>query len=182
MSTQPTTQITSEAMRAKMKLPPAMQGPYQRVVLAGQKIMYSQQMAPQIQALMKGPGTMGDKIGQAVVALIALLIDQSNHTLPPQLIVPSGVEFCTDFAALLRQAGQQVTDQDVAAGMEAMVSQVMQKLGVTPEKLGALAKGQPVPGAQPQQPTPQPQPAAAPAQPAAPAAAGTSVATDASGN
>lgn len=182
MNQQP--QITSEALRAKMKLPPPLAGPYQKVVLAGQKIMFSETMLPQIQALMKGPDPLGKKIGDGATALLAILIDQSHHTLPPQLLIPAGMEFCTDFAELLRHAGMQVADTDVSTGIETMIATVMQKLGVTPDKLAGLAKGQaPQPGAQPaapQQPAPQAPPAAG-----APAAAQpntSSVATDAEGN
>ena len=155
-------QITSQSVRAKMKLPPAMVGPYQRVVMAGQKIMYSPQMLPQIQALLKGPGEIGQKMGQGAIALMGMLIDQSHHTLPPQLIVPAGIELITDFADLLTKAGQKVNDHDIALGMETYVGDVMQKLNITPEKLQQSMGG----GAQaaPQAPT------APPATPAAPGA------------
>jgi hypothetical protein len=166
-------QITSQSVRSKMKLPPPMQGPYARIVMAGQKIMFSQQMTPQITALMKGQGTLGQKIGNGVTALLAILIDQSNHTLPPQLLIPAGVELCTDFADLLRGSGVQVADNDTSEGIETMVAAVMQKLGVTPQKLLAAKSG-----AAQQPPTPGPTPAPAPAQ----QPSTTDVATDDEGN
>lgn len=181
-----TFQLTSQAMRAKMKIPPAMQGPYARVVMAGQKIMFSQQMVPQIQQLMQGQGTLGQKIGNGVTALLAMLIDQSNHTMPPSLLIPAGIELCTDFADLLRGSGMQVQDADTSTGIETMVESVMQRLGVTPQKLATALQNKGTPAAATAAPQPgTPPPAAAAPQPGAPAAAApdpTAVATDDQGN
>lgn len=152
-------QLTSQAMRAKMKLPPPMQGPYARVVMAGQKIMFSQQMTSQIQALLQGPGTLGQKIGNGVTALLAILIDQSNHTMPPSLLIPAGIELCTDFADLLRGSGMGVADTDTSEGIETMVQSVMTQLKVTPQMLASALQRKGAPGA------------AAPAAPAVPAPA-----------
>ena len=135
--------LTSASMRGHMKLPPALQGPYAKIVMAGQKIMFSAQMAPQIQALLATQDPIGKKIGDGVAALLGALVDQSHHTLPPQLVIPAGIEFCTDFADLLRQSGMQVSDQDVSVGMETFIATVLGKTGMTPGKLAAVSKGGP---------------------------------------
>lgn len=152
-------QINSAFVQSKMQIPPNLQVPFQKIMLAGKAIMYSQHMAPQIAALVKNDDPMGQKIGDGVVALMALLISQSNHTMPPQLIIPCATAFVTEFADFLRHAGLQVQDGDVAEGMSAMIGQIMQRVGITPQKLqamlaskrggqppGAPAAGAPVPG------------------------------------
>lgn len=159
-------QLNSSFVQSKMQIPPNLQVPYQKIIAAGRAIMYSQQMSPQIVALMKGPDPVGQKLGQGAVALIALMVAKSNHTMPPQLIIPCATELLTEFADFLTKAGVQVTDQDIANGMAVMVGQIMQRCGISPQQLQAMmaSKGkQAAGGAQP--------PAAPGAPPAAPPAA-----------
>lgn len=148
--------ITPAAVRSQMTIPPDKAGAYERIVAAGKKILYSEQMQPQIDELIKAPGDMGQKIGQGVVGLIALLLDQSNGTLPPQLIIPAATELVAEVGDFLKQSGMKVSDADISEGMASMVELLMEKAGVSPEQLPELLKQQG--GAQP------------PAAPAAPAA------------
>ena len=142
--------ITPASMREKMKLPPNMQQPYERVVLAAKKIMYSEQMKPQMMELLKGPGTVGSKIGQGVVALMALLVSHSNNTIPPQLILPAATELVAEAGDFLRKVGMKVTDHDLAEGMAYMVGEILGRAGVTPDKIPDLLKQQGQPAAAPQ--------------------------------
>lgn len=156
-------QLSPAAVRAAMTIPPELQDAYQRIVLAGRKIMYSPQMADQIKQLLAGPGAVSDKIAQGVVTLMGLILNQSNHTLPPKLIIPCTLELVTEAAELLRQAGLKVTDQDIAAAMASAMADVLQKVGVTPDQLGdAARKGAAMGNAPSPKPAPQP-PQAAPA-------------------
>ena len=135
-------ELTPASVRGQMQVPPEMQEPYERLVMAGKKILYSEAMAPQIQELLQAPGDIGSKIGQGVVALLALLIDKSNGTLPPQLIIPAGVELAVEAGAFLRDAGQKVTKEDIAEGTAVMVGEILQRAGVSMEQLPQLLGGQ----------------------------------------
>jgi hypothetical protein len=134
--------VTPQALRAKMQIPPQLQGQYQSVVAAGRKIMYSPQMGGQIQQLLQGPGTMGDKLGQGVLALIAILLDKTNRGIPPQLIIPAAIELVAEAGDFLSHAGVKVTDQDKAQGVSAVIQQILQKSGVSMDQLPALLKQQ----------------------------------------
>jgi hypothetical protein len=158
--------LTPQALRAKMSLPPNLQEPYMRVVLAGTKIMYSQQMQPQIVKLLQGPGPVSMKLGQGVLALLAMIYDQSNKTMPPQLFVPCGIELVSVAAQFFRKAGIKVQDSDISDGISVLIQEIMQKAGIDPSQLPQLAKQAAGSlGGQPAQPAAQPAP-----QPAAPAA------------
>lgn len=146
--------ITPAAVRSQMTIPPDKADAYDRIVAAGKKILYSEQMQPQIDELIQAPGDMGEKIGQGVVGLIALLLDQSNGTLPPQLIIPAATELVAEVGDFLKQSGMKVSDADISEGMASMVEILMEKAGVSPEQLPELLKQQ----------------GGAPAAPAAPAA------------
>ena len=82
-----------------------------------------------------GPGTLAQKLGQGVAGLIALLWQESRQSLPPELLIPSGMVLVAVAADFLRQAGQPVTDQDIGGGIEAMVTALLQAGGVDPDKL-----------------------------------------------
>ena len=153
-------QITPDSVRASMKLPPNLEAPYERVITAGKKIMYSPVMDDQITQLLKAPGTVGHKLGTGATALVALMIQQSNHTMPGQLIIPAATELLVWFAQYLRSAGLKVSDNDIAEGMSEMVAQIMQAAGLSPDKLQAALAAQ--------KNGPAPNPAAAGATPGGP--------------
>lgn len=162
--------LNVEMIRSKMQVPPNLQSAYDRVITAGKKIMYSQQMAPQITELLKGQGTPGQKIGQGIVALMAIMIGQSNHTMPPQLVIPAATELVVVFADFLRESGLKVEDKDIGEGMATMISTIMERAGITPDKLqGILQQGGGGGGAAPATPA---QPAPAPGGNPAPEPAG----------
>jgi len=141
--------ITPASVRGQMKVPPEMQDVYDRMVAAGKKILYSEAMAPQIQEVLKGPGEMGEKLGQGVVGLMAILVDKANGTLPPQLVIPIGIELVAEAAALLRDAGQKVTKEDIAEGVATLVGEILQRAGVSMDQLPQLLgqQGAPEPDA-----------------------------------
>lgn len=151
--------ITPQSVRSQMKLSPELQAPYERVVAAGRKILYSEQMTPQIQELLRGPGDMGEKIGKGVVALMAIMIAKSNNTMPPQVIIPAATELVAEAGDFLRGAGAKVTDGDIAEGMAVMVQEILARSGITPDKIPALLQqgGAPAQAAAPQAAAPAPQ-------------------------
>jgi hypothetical protein len=134
--------ITPDSIRSKMQLQPNMRQAYMRVVMAGKKVMYSPQMQGQVVELLKGPGSMGHKLGQGVVSLMGILLEQSQNTLPPQLIIPAATELVAEAADFLRKAGAKVSDNDIAEGIADMIATVMQRAGISPEQLPELMRQQ----------------------------------------
>lgn len=134
-------ELTPAAVRGQMQIPPEMQETYERLVMAGKKILYSEQMAPEIQGLLQSPGDLGQKLGQGVVALLAMLIDKSNGTLPPQLIIPAGIELVVEAGNFLKDAGQAVSKEDVAEGTATLVGEILQRAGVSLEQLPQMLSG-----------------------------------------
>ena len=146
--------VTPDSVRAKMNIPSDMQKGYEAIVLAARKIMYSDQMKPQMMELLKGPGSMGEKIGKGVVALMAILWDQTNGTIPPQLVIPAATELVAEAADFLRKAGMKVSGDDVAEGMATMVEEILGRAGVSPEQIPQLLQQQGQAPAPTQAPTP----------------------------
>ena len=149
--------ITPEKVQEGINVPPQLQEPYQRVVLAGMKVLFSKDTHSMVQEELAKPGPMGQKLGQGIAGLMLLLFQQSNKTMPPQLLIPAGSYLLAQAADYVKKTGQPVTNMDVAQGMEIMVDTLFSKFGVDPEKVMNAAGGA------------QQQPAApAAAQPAAP--------------
>lgn len=147
--------VTPDAVRSKIKVEPQFQAALDRVIVAGRKLLYSPQMAPQIQQQMQGPGAPGEKIGKGVVGLMAILLDKSNGTLPPQIVIPAATVLVAEAGELL-----QASESDVAEGMAVMVEEVLNMAGISPQQLPQLLKqgGAPAPEAPPQ-PAPPAEPA-----------------------
>jgi hypothetical protein len=134
--------VTADGVRAKMPLKGQQLEEYDRLVLAGKKIMYSEQLKPQMLALLKGPGTDGEKIGKGVVGVVGLLYTHLNGTMPPQMIIPVATELVADVADFLSKAGMQISDDDVAEGMATMIEEILGRAGISPEQIPELLQQQ----------------------------------------
>jgi hypothetical protein len=163
--------LSPAGVRAKMNLPDNLKGAYDRVVLAGMKVMFSPETHQQAMSfLSEENGPADQRIGQGVAALMGLLIKQSNNTMPPQVVIPAGIELVAAAGDFLKQSGDQVTDDDIAGAMAEYTQIVLQQAGGdSPEKLrqmlqqagGGVPEGAPSASAPPQGEAP-PQEAPAP--------------------
>lgn len=141
------------SVRAGMHLPPGLQDAYERVVAAGMKVMFDPATHDQMTQLLQQPGSMGEKLGKGIAGLMLLLYQQSNKTLPPQVIIPAGIELASHAVDFLKQAGQEVQMQDVGEGVTIFLTTIMQKFGLDPSKVIAHVDGAQQPDQQ-QQPQP----------------------------
>jgi hypothetical protein len=133
--------LSPEAIKAQMHLDPKQAQQLDRIVLAGRKVMYSPESHKLMLKELEGPGTIAQKIGQGVAGLMALLWQESKQSIPPQLLIPAGMVLVADAAQFLKEAGQDVTDQDIGQAMEAMMSALFHAGGVDPEKLAEIGGG-----------------------------------------
>lgn len=127
--------ITPDSVRGDLHLNPKQGAQLDRIVLAGKRVMFSKESHAMMLEQLDGPGTLAQKLGQGVAGLIALLWQESRQSLPPELLIPSGMVLVAVAADFLRQAGQPVTDQDIGGGIEALVTALLQAGGVDPDKL-----------------------------------------------
>lgn len=157
--------MSPEVIKQNTKIPPELQNGYDRVVLAGMKMMFSKQSRSFItKQLTDGDGPIGEKLGKSIAGLMLMLFMESNKTLPPQLMIPAGLELLAQGADFLRKSGlAKVSNKDFGDAAEVMITTIMEKFGVTKDKLqtlftqfdnqkaNAAAPGA-APGAAPQQP------------------------------
>lgn len=129
-------ELTPEAVSENIKMPPELQEAYDRVVLAGMKIMFSKDSHKLMLKELQKPGPVGQKLGQGIAGLMLILVKESNNSIPPAVLIPAGIQLLMQAVDFMRQTDmEKVTNQDIGDGMELMIMTLMEKFGASPEKV-----------------------------------------------
>lgn len=124
-------EFKSKAVEA---VPANLQEAFKRVVLAGMKVMYSQEMQGEIQSEMKREAPMFQKLAEAVAGLMGVLVSQSKG-MPPEVVMPAAVELIYEAASFVNESGMGKASPDD-------VKQAVQYLAVIMMKAGGMQEGQ----------------------------------------
>lgn len=128
--------LSPQALQSKMQVPPDLQNAYERVVVAGMKVMFSKQTHGIMLKEIQTPGPVPERLGKGVAGLMLTLFMQSNKTMPPQVIIPAGVYLLAQAADFVEQTGlMQVSDKDIGDGIEVMISIILEKFGAQPGQI-----------------------------------------------
>jgi hypothetical protein len=131
----PILQQTIDAITAKIN-PPNLTPVVQKVVAAGQKVIYSPETQKLLIAQMTGGGDQAENVGSGIAKLMGILMNQSHNTIPMQAAVPAATILMCDGLDFLEQAGDvQVTPDFLAQCTKDMSSALLQVFGVSPEKI-----------------------------------------------
>ena len=153
----------------KSKVPPQLAPLMQRIVAAGEKVMYSPTTHQMMIKALSGPGDKGEIAGAAASKLIALLFTQMHGKLDMRAAIPAGVVLLCEGLDWMEKARMlTVNNATLSTAMKSMMTSTLQLFGVTPQKLAQMHAGQSgqqggAPGAQSAMPPGQPP---APQQPA----------------
>ena len=133
-------ELTPEAVNSQIKMPPELQEAYDRVVLAGMKVLFDKSTNAKVMKALDGEGPLSKRLGVGIAGLMATLFKQSNNTIPPQVLIPAGTNLLMQAVDFLRKTGkEQVDNQTIGEAMQVMVNTVLDMFGVDPAKLrGAL--------------------------------------------
>ena len=121
------------------KLKPEDKSSYDRIVLAGTKIMFDQQTHGMMIEILQGSGDLPSKVAGGITRLIGLLYQASKHTMPMQAVIPAAITLMVkalDFAE--RGMGQQLNAAIIAESAKQTSAAILQQFGVTPEKIQSL--------------------------------------------
>ena len=125
--------LSAEAVSNNIKMPPELQEAYDRVVIAGMKVMFSEESHKMLLQFMEGEGTPPEKLGKGIAGLMLILFKESNETIPPQVIIPAAVQLLMRAADFAKKSGMEdITNEDIAGGIELMIAIVLEKFGVDP--------------------------------------------------
>jgi len=135
--------LTPQAVRGKMNLPPELKDAYERVVLAGMKVMFDPSTHEMSMKAIQGPGPIDTRLARGVAALIGTLVKESNGTMPPPIIIPAGIELIAAAGDYLKKSGvEKVTDDDVAGAMADYVQIIFEQAGAqSPDQMRQMLQG-----------------------------------------
>lgn len=129
-------ELTNEAVSKDIKMPPELQEAYDRVVIAGMKVMFSKESHRAMLQEIQRPGPMGQRLGKGIAGLLLLLFKESNGTMPPAVMIPAGVKLLMEAVDFLRKSGlEKPTNADIGEGIQIMMATVLEKFGVAPDKM-----------------------------------------------
>ena len=128
-------ELTPESVQKNIKVPPELQEAYERVVIAGMKVMFSKETHQFMLKEIQGQGPVAQRLGQGIAGLMLMLFKESNETIPPEVIIPSGLELLMQAVQFVREARlAEVTNKDIGDAMEIMMRMILEKFGMTPEQ------------------------------------------------
>lgn len=151
------TQVNHEFLdkEIKSKLDPQKHGSLDRIFTAGMKIMFGKDSHHLLLDSMQGDQPIKDKLAIGITKLMVMMFQQSNGSMPPDLIIPAASMLMAKVVEYLERTGEPVSDDDYSAAMGAMFKLLMKQFGATDEHFAeadATHGGLPQ---QPQQPAPQ---------------------------
>lgn len=122
------------AMRAKMT--PEQGDAYDRVVLAGKRLMYSPDMGETIAKIMDvGDVPLEDKIGQNIAGLIFLMDTQANGSMPKDIVIPAGVALMMEVSDTLFESGMEITEEVLAGALTSMIYEIYANYNIPKEQV-----------------------------------------------
>lgn len=131
--------IDTETIKKNINMPPELQEAYERVVIAGMKVMFSKESHKLMLDELQKEGPLGQKLGMGIAGLMLLLFKESNQTIPPEVIIPAGVNLLSRAADFIRKSKiEKITNADIGDAMEVMISTILQKFGVGPEQMAEM--------------------------------------------
>lgn len=129
----------AEASKAQIEahIPPQFQAPVERLVLAGMKAMFHPESH---QLMLDELRAQGDDLGKGaavgIAALMSQLLARVKGQLPQPAIVPAALILLMEALSFLDEAGQlEATPDVVAEATQDLAGYLMQKLGLTPDKV-----------------------------------------------
>lgn len=137
-----------EQAKAKIdgSVKPDQKDAYQRIVLAGKKVMFSKEMNAQLLAGLQDAEDVVGTTVDGVIGILGLLFKQSRNTMPAAPMVMAGQMLLLEALDFLEQAGMlEVTPDVLAQATQQYLNTMMPKIGLTPERMqNVLGKTQEV--------------------------------------
>lgn len=120
------------------KVPPELQEPVKRLVLAGMRIMFDPKTHPQMIKQLNASDNLPDNVAVGIAGLISLVLDQAPPVPPPAIVAASLMLMCQALNFVIETNFAEVTDDVIAETTEALMAYMMQKLGIKPEQVQGM--------------------------------------------
>lgn len=134
-------ELNAGAVVQKFAIPPQLQKAYEKIVLAGMKVMFDPKTHEMALKELDREGPIEDRVANGVTGLMLLLWQESNQTMPPQLVVPAATALYMQAADFMKKSGEPMTNEQLSAGLIKTISNLLQKFGVDTQKIQQLFSG-----------------------------------------
>lgn len=130
-----------------------------RIVIAGQKVMFSKETHKYMLDMLNAQGDMADKLGIGIVELLGLLFQQSKGGIPPHLAIPAGSILLVKACEYVEKTGGEINsdifadaNQMMVTGIKKYAQEMEAEQGQQPQSPQNAAQEQaPAPAADPNQ-------------------------------
>jgi hypothetical protein len=127
-TTNPQLQAVEQAVQTKV--PPELNSAFQRIVAAGEKVMYAPETRHLLQSQLSQKGAPADLAGQGVAKLMGLLFKESKGTMPMKAAIPAAQVLLCEALDFMEKAGLvQVGDDLIAEATKDMMAYLLQIFG-----------------------------------------------------
>ncbi len=131
--------ITPEIIDQNIQVPDDLKEPYQRVVLAGKKIMFDKKSHQKVREVIQGDGPLGVRLGKGIATLMLMLYNESQATMPPAVIIPAGVNLLGEAVDYIRKTKmEEINNNVVAQAIQVFVEAIVQSYGGDTNKMYSL--------------------------------------------
>lgn len=123
-------------------IPEEFRDAFERVVLAGMKVLYSKDMQPEIQQQLAEPGPMWKKLGEGIAKLMTILDQQAGKGLPQQIVIPAAIELVHEYTDFLNRTGKvKVSPDELREATMYVVVTTAKLYGATDDQIKQMFAG-----------------------------------------
>jgi len=121
------------------KVPPADKQAYDRIVLAGMKVMFSKETHGELlKGLMEADDPMKTAV-EGIIGIIGILFKESKNTMPVGPMIFAGQSLLMEALDFMEQGGMiEVTPEMLSTATRTYLETLLPKIGLTPDKMQAI--------------------------------------------
>lgn len=118
------------------KVPQDQKERFDKIVLAGMKIMYSPETSEMMQSQLKKEGDPTENAGEGAAKLFGIMMHESKGTMPMAAAIPAMQVLLCEGLDFMEQAGMiEVTNDIIAESTKSMMGYILQMIGVKKEQM-----------------------------------------------
>lgn len=127
--------------KVRANVPANLQTIFDKAVLSGMRVMFDKSSHAMALDELNAQGPMAPKLAAGIIKLMYMLWQQSNKTLPPQIIVPiTTVLTLRAFQFLLLSQDPEATKEVLGDAVADAVQGILDRFGATQDKLPGIMK------------------------------------------
>ena len=133
------TELDPKQVQDEIKMPPELQTAYERVVIAGMKLMFSKETHKLMLKELERKGPIAERLGKGIAGMMIILFNKSNKSIPPQVIIPAGTNLLMQAVQFMNAAKlEKINNKDVGDALDIFIRTILKTFGVSTDKITGL--------------------------------------------